>query len=119
MADQMDYKEIDETAEANAGDGVQEEQATAETAGGEGRNVEAMMGVDMDVQIVLGETQMKVSELLKLSRGSVIELEKKIGSPVDVMINDRVVARGDLVKVGDNNVGVTLTEIVKNFVPAG
>ena len=118
MAEEMDYKDIDENTEAGEGAADQDDQESQAT-GDEGRNVDAMMGVGMDVQIVLGETQMTVSELLKLSRGAVIELEKKIGAPVDVMINDRVVARGDLVKVDENNVGVTLTEIVKTFVPEG
>ena len=78
-------------------------------------SVRAMLNVSLDVQIVLGRSRMPVSQLLALSRGSVIELDKKIGEPVDVMINDRLVARGDLVKVGENRIGVTLTEIVKDY----
>ena len=80
-----------------------------------GDNIEAFMRVPLNVQIVLGETKMPVSQVLNLSRGSVIELEKRIGESVDVMVNDRVVARGDLVKVADDKVGVTLTEIVKEY----
>ena len=82
----------------------------------DGQSVKAMLNVGLDVQIVLGRARMPISQLLSLSRGSVIELDKKIGEPVDVMINDRLVARGDLVKVGENRIGVTLTEIVKDYI---
>lgn len=91
-----------------------------ESAGAaKGQNVNAMFNVALAVQVVLGQTRMPISQLLSLSRGSVIELEKRIGEPVEVMINDRLVARGDLVKVGDSRVGVTLTEIVKDFMAEG
>jgi flagellar motor switch protein FliN/FliY len=82
----------------------------------DGRNIEAIFGVKLDVRIVLGRNQMPVSELLKLTKGSVIELDRKVGEPVDVMINDRVIARGDLVKVQGDMIGVALREIVKDFV---
>ena len=59
---------------------------------------------------------MPIAQLLKLTRGSVIELDKKIGDPVEVMINDRLVARGDLVKLPGDRLGVSLTEIVKDYV---
>nr|WP_242652342.1 FliM/FliN family flagellar motor switch protein [Limimaricola pyoseonensis] len=81
-----------------------------------GRNIEAMLNVGLDVQIVLGHAKMPIAQLLKLGRGSVIELDKRIGEPVDVMINDRLVARGDLVKLGENRIGVSLTDIVKDYV---
>nr|WP_156799350.1 FliM/FliN family flagellar motor switch protein [Oceanicola granulosus] len=81
-----------------------------------GRSIEAMLNVGLEVNIVLGRSRMPISQLLKLSRGSIIELDKRIGEPVDMIVSDRLVARGDLVRVGDNRVGVTLTEIVKDFV---
>lgn len=85
-------------------------------AGGQdARNIDAMLNVGLQVQIVLGRSKMPISQLLKLTRGSIIELDKKIGDPVDVMINDRLVARGDLVKMGDDRLGVSLTEIVKDY----
>jgi flagellar motor switch protein FliN/FliY len=55
---------------------------------------------------------MKISQLLKLSRGSVLELDKKVGDAVDVFVNDRLVAKGEIVLV-DNKVGITITELVK------
>jgi flagellar motor switch protein FliN len=80
-----------------------------------GRAVNAVFGVGMNVQIVLGRATMPVSQLLSMSRGSVIELDKKIGQPVDIMVNDRLIARGELVKVGDSRMGVTLTEVIKEY----
>lgn len=89
-------------------------QTVAEAAGG--RNIDAMLNVGLNVQIILGQSRMPISQLLKLSRGSVIELDKKIGEPVDVVINDRLVARGDLVKLAGDRIGVTLTAIAKDYV---
>ncbi|MFD2739542.1 FliM/FliN family flagellar motor switch protein [Sulfitobacter aestuarii] len=84
----------------------------------EGQNVNAMLNVSMNIQVVLGHARMPISQLLSLSRGSVVELDRKIGAPLDVMINDRLVARGDLVRVGENGIGITLTEIVKDYISA-
>lgn len=84
----------------------------------DGHNINAMLNVSLNVQVVLGQARMSISQLLSLARGSVIEIERKIGEPLDVMINDRLVARGDLVKVGEDGIGITLTEIVKDYVSA-
>jgi len=74
----------------------------------------AMQRVPVKVRVVVGSTKMAVSEVLQLSRGAVIEVNKRVGEPVDIMINDRIVARGELVIVEDERLGVTLTEIVKD-----
>lgn len=86
-------------------------------AEGSGRNIDALLNVRLDVRVVLGRSRMPISELLELSKGSVIELDRKVGDPVDIMINDRMVARGDLVKVNGDHIGVALREIVKDFIP--
>ncbi len=86
-------------------------------AAGSGRNIDALLNVRLDVRVVLGRSRMPISELLDLSKGSVIELDRKVGDPVDIMINDRMVARGDLVKVNGDHIGVALREIVKDFIP--
>jgi flagellar motor switch protein FliN/FliY len=78
-----------------------------------GHSIEALLNVDLDVKVVLGDSSMPISTLLKLTRGSVIELDQRIGEPVRVMVNDRTVARGELVKLTDNRIGVSLTEIVR------
>jgi len=61
---------------------------------------------------VLGKTRMSVDDVLKLGRGAVIELERKVGEPVDVYLNDRLVARGEVVVV-DDKLGITMTEIIE------
>ena len=80
------------------------------------RNVDALLNVKLDVRVVLGHNRLPVSDLLQLTRGSVIELDRKVGDPVDIMVNDRLIARGDLVKIEGDLVGVALREIVKDFV---
>lgn len=81
-----------------------------------GKNLDAIFGVKLDVRVVLGRSRMPISELLDLTKGSVIELDRRIGEPVDIMINDRMVARGDLVRVQGDMLGVALREIVKDFI---
>ncbi|ETW11457.1 Flagellar motor switch FliN protein [Roseivivax marinus] len=81
-------------------------------AASQAHGIEAILNVDLEVQVVLGECRMPISTLLKLGRGSVIELDQRIGEPVSLVINDRVVARGDLVKLPEDRIGVSLTEIV-------
>jgi len=83
---------------------------------GRGKSIDAMLNVDMNIQVVLGHSRMPIADLLKLSRGSVIELDKRIGEPVDIVINQSLVARGELIKVGDERIGISLTEIVKAYI---
>jgi flagellar motor switch protein FliN/FliY len=84
--------------------------------GGSGKSLDAIFGVKLDVKVVLGRNRIPISELLKLTRGSVIELDRRVGEPVDLMINDRMVARGDLVRVQGDMLGVSLREIAKDFI---
>jgi flagellar motor switch protein FliN/FliY len=62
---------------------------------------------------VLGKATMQVNQLLKLGRGAVVELDRKLGEAIDIYVNNRLVARGEVVMVDDNRLGVTMTEIVK------
>jgi flagellar motor switch protein FliN/FliY len=82
----------------------------------QGKSIDAMLNVDMNIQVVLGYSHMPIADLLKLSRDSVIELDRQIGEPVDIIINQSLVARGDLIKVGENRIGISLTEIVKDYI---
>lgn len=82
----------------------------------ENQTIEAKYNISMDVDIVLGTKKIPVSTLLGLSRGAVIELETVIGEPVNVVANGKVIAKGDLVKVNGNHVGVTLKEIVREHI---
>jgi flagellar motor switch protein FliN/FliY len=77
------------------------------------RELEAVYDIPVTVSAVLGRTTMQVSQLLKLGRGAVVELDRKLGEAIDVYVNNRLVARGEVVMVDDNRLGITMTEIVK------
>jgi flagellar motor switch protein FliN/FliY len=77
------------------------------------RDLEAVYDIPVTVSAVLGRTTMQVSQLLKLGRGAVVELDRKLGEAIDVYVNNRLVARGEVVMVDDNRLGITMTEIVK------
>ncbi|HKM61707.1 MAG TPA: flagellar motor switch protein FliN [Acidisphaera sp.] len=77
------------------------------------RDLEAVYDIPVTVSAVLGKSTMQVSQLLKLGRGAVVELDRKIGEAIDIYVNNRLVARGEVVMVDENRLGVTMTEIVK------
>ncbi len=77
------------------------------------RDLEAVYDIPVTVSAVLGRSTMQVSQLLKLGRGAVVELDRKLGEAIDVYVNNRLVARGEVVMVDDNRLGITMTEIVK------
>src|SRR5438105_12176010 len=76
------------------------------------RDLEAVYDVPVQISAVLGRATMQVSQLLKLGRGAVVELDRKVGEAIDIYVNNRLVARGEVVVV-DERLGVTMTEIVK------
>ncbi len=76
------------------------------------RDLEAVYDIPVTVSAVLGKTSMQVSQLLRLGRGAVIELDRKVGEAIDIYVNNRLVARGEVVVVEDR-LGVTMTEIIK------
>ncbi|MDX1949294.1 MAG: flagellar motor switch protein FliN [Rickettsiales bacterium] len=80
---------------------------------GDDLDLEVVQDVPVEVTVVLGETQISVEELLKMGKGSIIQLERKIGEPVELYVNNRCIARGEIVVVEDK-VGITMTEIIKN-----
>jgi len=73
----------------------------------------AVYDVPVHIQAVLGRANMEVASLLRLARGSVIELDRKVGEAIDIYVNNRLVARGEVVVV-DERLGVTMTEIIKD-----
>ncbi len=77
-------------------------------------NLDAILRIPVSIQVVLGTATMQVANLMKLRRGAVVPLDHRVGEPVDVVVNGRVVARGEVVIVEDDNsrFGVSLTEIV-------
>ncbi|MFD1695843.1 flagellar motor switch protein FliN [Roseibium aestuarii] len=81
---------------------------------GDERNLDTILGIPVNIQVVLGSATMLVSNLLKLGRGAVIPLNHRVGEPIDIVVNGRVIARGEVVVVEDDNsrFGVSLTEII-------
>ncbi len=69
--------------------------------------------VPVNIQAVLGRTMMEVQDLLRLGPGSVMELDRRVGEAIDIYVNNRLVARGEIVIV-DDRLGVTMTEIIKD-----
>ncbi len=75
-------------------------------------DLEAVFDVPVQVSAVLGRSRMEVGDLLNLGPGAVIELDRKVGEAIDIYVNNRLVARGEVVLVEDK-LGVTMTEIIK------
>ena len=76
------------------------------------KDLEAVYDIPVKVSAVLGKATMQVSQLLKLGRGAVVELDRKVGEAIDIYVNNRLVARGEVVVVEDR-LGITMTEIIK------
>lgn len=79
-------------------------------------NIAPLMDITLRVSVVLGETRMLLGELLKLGVGSVVELDRAAGDPIDILVNERLYARGELVAVGES-FGVRITEILGSAKP--
>jgi flagellar motor switch protein FliN len=75
-------------------------------------DLEAVFDVPVQVSAVLGRARMEVGDLLKLGPGTVLELDRKVGESIDIYVNNRLVARGEVVLV-EEKLGVTMTEIIK------
>ena len=73
----------------------------------------AVYDVPVEIYAVLGAADMQVSQLLKMGRGAVVELDRRVGEPVDIMANGQLIARGEVVVVEDR-LGVAMTEIVRS-----
>ncbi len=104
----VDYDEIEEPEEIQNRD--KREYAIGEAMAGD---VTAIYDIPVNVSAVLGSSTMQVSQLLKLGRGAVVELDRKVGEAIDIYVNNRLVARGEVVVVEDK-LGITMTEIVKS-----
>jgi len=77
------------------------------------KDIDAIYDIPVQISAVLGKSSMQVSQLLKLGRGAVVELDRKVGEAIDIYVNNRLVARGEVIVVEDR-LGVTMTEIVKS-----
>lgn len=74
-------------------------------------DLQAVFDVPVKISAVLGRTNLEISELLDLDEGDVIELDRKVGESIDLYVNNRLIARGEVVLV-DDKLGVTMTEII-------
>lgn len=78
-----------------------------------GDRLNAIYDIPVQLAAVLGKTSMPVNQLLRLGRGAVVELDRKVGEPIDIYVNNRLVARGEVLIV-DDHLGITMTEIIKS-----
>ncbi len=106
----MDLQELE--AEKDFGEALDPRAAALALPSG-ARDLEAVYEIPVQVSAVLGKSHMQVSQLLKLGRGAVVELDRKVGEAIDIYVNNRLVARGEVVVV-DDKLGVTMTEIIKS-----
>ncbi len=81
---------------------------------GSAKELDAVYDISVTVSAVLGKANMQVSQLLKLGRGAVVELDRRLGEAIDIYVNNRLIARGEVVMVDNTRLGVTMTEIVKS-----
>jgi flagellar motor switch protein FliN/FliY len=114
--DELDLQDLGEKEQPGRSDlppPASEAEATRTAA-----DLEAVYDIPVNVQAVLGKTSMQVSQLLKIGKGQVLELDRKVGEAIDIYVNNRLVARGEVVVVEDR-LGVTMTEIIKSDRAAG
>ena len=107
--DQVPFPNLDETSPQ---DDLAASGAVTETRSRGASDLEAVFDVPVQVSAVLGRAHMDVGELLNLGPGTVLELDRKVGEAIDIYVNNRLVARGEVVLVEDK-LGVTMTEVIK------
>jgi flagellar motor switch protein FliN/FliY len=110
-ADKVPFPNLDAEGAATQ-DRVVVAPAAIETTARGAADLEAVFDVPVQVSAVLGRAHMDVGELLNLGPGTVLELDRKVGEAIDIYVNNRLVARGEVVLVEDK-LGVTMTEIIK------
>ena len=108
--DNLSLNELDPAAASPEGD-------EGKTRGA--KDLEAVYDIPVQISAVLGKSTMQVSQLLKLGRGAVVELEQKTSDPVEIFANDVLIARGEVVITSGDKIGVTLTELVKSIYSKG
>lgn len=81
--------------------------------GGQKDNLQLLMGVPLDITVEIGSARRKVKDILEFTQGTIIELERQAGAPVDIVVNGNLIAKGDVVVI-DDNFAVRITEILKS-----
>lgn len=119
MSDENEKLDLDDLANADQPSNDDAEMAvdlTASVGDGNADSMESLGAVyDVPVQVsaVLGKTSMPISQLIRLGRGAILELDRRVGESIDVVVNNRLVAKGEVVIV-DERIGITMTEIIKS-----
>lgn len=116
MADEENQTQDQTDVQAAAGENtaiMDEAQAIGGVEDASDINLDAIADIPVEISAVLGQTTMPISQLMKLGRGAVIKLDRKIGEAVDIYVNNRLIARGEVVLV-ENRIGVTMTEVIKS-----
>lgn len=90
---------------------VQFDQIKPKSSGGQANNIDILLDVDLPISVQLGKTSMTIQQLLEVGPGSVIELDKMVGNPVEILANDKTIAQGEVVVV-DENFGVKITSLI-------
>jgi flagellar motor switch protein FliN len=116
-ADELDSKaegatesvNFDDFPETAGQEAAQHNRRSTDTKTG---SLDAVLDVPVKVQAVLGRARMPIAELVTMRPGFVVELDRRVGEPIDLLVNNRLIARGEIVMI-DGSLGVTLTEIVK------
>jgi flagellar motor switch protein FliN/FliY len=110
MTDKVPLPDLDHdnVATVDPGDHAEDNESDARGAS----DLEAVFDVPVQVSAVLGRAKMDVGDLLKLGPGTVLELDRRVGEAIDIYVNNRLVARGEVVLVEDK-LGVTMTEVIK------
>jgi len=112
-SDNVDLPDLSQEAEAAAGAALLNNEVAQDVVKRTAQDLEAVFDVPVTVSAVLGKSGMEVSQLLKLGKGAIVELDRKVGEAIDIYVNDRLVARGEVVLVEDR-LGITMTEIIKS-----
>lgn len=113
MSDENENNLDLQDVEGQQQDGEQQSETTADAQLRISRELEAIYDIPVQISAVLGKADMQVSQLLKLGRGAVVELDRKVGEAIDIFVNDRLVARGEVV-IMEEKLGITMTEIIKS-----
>lgn len=92
---------------------INQEFGNSSSVNGDSRELDAVYDIPVQLSAVLGKAHMPVNQLLKLGRGAVVELDKRVGEPVEIFVNNKLIARGEVVLVEDR-LGITMTEIIKS-----
>ncbi len=104
-------EDIEDTDAGEDADEVLDEADKSAAPSGEIKSLDLILDIPLTVSVELGRSKMLINDLLQLGQGSVIELTKLVGEPLEVLVNQKLVARGEVVVVNEK-FGVRLTDIV-------